>query len=136
MIRNLKIIALLLPILIPSLWAAKIGYDRASAPIYKVAIDGYDPRDLLYGHYLMFRYDVENSRKKETFPEDMDEIVEKLPMEYYLDERHALNAEELLRDGKSKVEIGVGIPKTGGAFIEDLYIDDQRFSDYLRTPRP
>lgn len=43
-------------------YVAAIGLAEARVhrtPSYELAIEGYDPRDLVRGHYLMFRYAVE-----------------------------------------------------------------------------
>ena len=47
--------ALLLPIVafLGLVWRAELL--RASGPVFHVAIAGYDPRDLLQGHYLRYR---------------------------------------------------------------------------------
>ncbi|MGZ9109006.1 MAG: GDYXXLXY domain-containing protein [Micavibrio sp.] len=50
-------LALALMIVLPSLLMAKAMYDRANGTIWQISIEGYDPRDLLRGHYLNFTYD-------------------------------------------------------------------------------
>src|SRR5690606_7203829 len=39
------------------LLAVKAQHETAAYPSAKIKITGYDPRDILYGHYLMFRYE-------------------------------------------------------------------------------
>lgn len=59
MTRNLSRLALLLlPTLLLAGWAASIAVQRAAQPTLRIAIVGYDPRDLLRGHYLQFRLDL------------------------------------------------------------------------------
>jgi uncharacterized membrane-anchored protein len=55
--KNLAVLALVLMVLSPSLLMVKAMYDRANGTIWQVNITGFDPRDLLRGHYLNFRYD-------------------------------------------------------------------------------
>lgn len=50
------LISILIALAIPVLLAAKAQYEAGAYPTAKIKIVGYDPRDLLYGHYLMFRY--------------------------------------------------------------------------------
>lgn len=50
-------LALVMMIALPSLLLVKSFYDREQGRVWLVDIDGYDPRDLLYGHYLNFTYD-------------------------------------------------------------------------------
>lgn len=40
----------------PAGLAMKAEYDLVRAPIFRIPIQGYDPRDLLRGHYLVFQY--------------------------------------------------------------------------------
>ncbi|MGQ0445299.1 MAG: GDYXXLXY domain-containing protein [Beijerinckiaceae bacterium] len=54
---KLAALVLLLPLLVLGGIVAKNERDIASAKTWRVKITGYDPRDLLYGHYLNFRFD-------------------------------------------------------------------------------
>lgn len=134
MIRHLKILALILPLLVPVLLIGNIIWVRHQALIYPVKIEGYDPRDLLYGHYLMFRYAPEKSAAKATFPAEMKDILAGLPTRYYLDERYALEAERLLRNTSVTAEIEVGVPSRGKPFIGDLLIDGTPLYKTVRQP--
>lgn len=59
MTRHLRILALLiLPTVMVAGWAMYLAAERASQPAMRIAITGYDPRDLLRGHYLQFRLDL------------------------------------------------------------------------------
>lgn len=49
---------LLLPTLVVAAWAAWLAAERTAQPALRIAITGYDPRDLLRGHYLEFRLDL------------------------------------------------------------------------------
>lgn len=59
MTRRLVTLALLVvPTLAVAAWAAWLAAERAAQPSMHIAITGYDPRDLLRGHYLQFRLDL------------------------------------------------------------------------------
>ena len=59
MTRHLRILALLiLPTAIIAGWAIHLAAERGSQPTMRIAITGYDPRDLLRGHYLRFQLDL------------------------------------------------------------------------------
>ena len=47
--------ALLLPIVAFAALVVRAELWRASGPVFHVAIAGYDPRNLLQGHYLRYR---------------------------------------------------------------------------------
>jgi len=131
--QRLKIFSLIIVVLAPFIMAANIYYERATAPIYKVRIEGFDPRDLLYGHYLMFRFTPERSADRDTFPEDFDLVLDGFDGRYYIPERHAYTLEEYIRDQKRIMEIEVGVPDHGNAFLGDLYIDGLPMRDVLRN---
>jgi hypothetical protein len=56
--RPLALAALTLPTLLVAAYAGWLGVTRESQPALRIAITGYDPRDLLRGHYLEFRLDL------------------------------------------------------------------------------
>jgi hypothetical protein len=51
----LHLLALLLPLLFLGAQTACYAWQRAYAPVYAVAIEGYDPRDIIHGEYLQYR---------------------------------------------------------------------------------
>lgn len=131
--RLLKIIALLVAVIVPTLMGGSILYERAQAPVYKVRIEGYDPRDLLYGHYLTFRFAPDRSADKDIFTTELYDALPAFDGRYYIPERHAATLERALLDGKTTMEIGVGVPQRGKAFLENLYINGEKMRDYLRN---
>lgn len=54
--NGLVIASILLAIAAPLLMAIKSHNDQKTYPVVKVEIEPYDPRDLLYGHYMIFQY--------------------------------------------------------------------------------
>ena len=48
--------SIFLAIFLPMLTALKAHQDMASYPIVKIEIEPYDPRDLMYGHYMQFAF--------------------------------------------------------------------------------
>ncbi len=58
MARKLLIPALLLPLLVIVLGIAKAEWHLAHARVWAFDITGYDPRDILRGHYLQYRLDL------------------------------------------------------------------------------
>jgi uncharacterized membrane-anchored protein len=52
------IFVLVFPLLVlGGLWAKAATYQNVGQQIWKLKITGYDPRDILYGHYLRYRID-------------------------------------------------------------------------------
>lgn len=50
------IFSILLAVAAPLLMAVKSYQTQKSYPVVKIEIEPYDPRDLLYGHYMTYRY--------------------------------------------------------------------------------
>ncbi len=48
--------ALVLAVLLPLLVGGKARLDLGQAPVVRFDIEPYDPRDLLYGHYMQFQF--------------------------------------------------------------------------------
>ncbi|WP_029012549.1 GDYXXLXY domain-containing protein [Niveispirillum irakense] len=56
---SLLLLALLLvPTLVLAGWALSIRTQRAEQPALRIGVVGFDPRDLLRGHYLQVRLDI------------------------------------------------------------------------------
>ena len=48
---------LMIPVVVWSVWTAYLTYARATGTVVFLPIKGYDPRDLIAGHYLRFQVD-------------------------------------------------------------------------------
>ena len=55
--RKYHIIAIVLPLVAMALWVGSYAFVRRTASEFTFPIAGYDPRDLLSGHYLQYRVD-------------------------------------------------------------------------------
>lgn len=58
MLRFARLALLLLPTAILAGWIVQLWIGRVNMPVMRAAIQGYDPRDLLRGHYLQFRLTI------------------------------------------------------------------------------
>lgn len=130
MTRSLSLLALVWALLLPALMIGHIVYERHRAPVYLVKIAGYDPRDLLYGRYITFRYEPDES----ALPAPVGAAIERLPTRFYIDERHAPAAERLLMDETTRAEIEFGVPARGKPFIRDLRLNGAPWRDALTAP--
>ena len=55
--KIIPVLTLILCLLIPSIVVVSAAITQRSGSIWQISIEGYDPRDLLRGHYLRFSYD-------------------------------------------------------------------------------
>ena len=70
------IISLAIPILAISLSIGKSEYQIRSGEEWKFEIGGYDPRDLLKGHYLTYRILFDRDEKEKNSCDKNDEILD------------------------------------------------------------
>lgn len=118
-------VILALPVIGVLLLAADKQVAISTATAVRVPIVGYDPRDLMYGHYLRFRFEG---------PMAIDDD----PHEYFIPEGEAKRLENLLADRAGHVvELDVYRTGNGGQSYGMLYIDGQPWRDYLAAhPEP
>lgn len=138
------IIALILPILAPSFIIGSTLFARHGADIYRVKIIGYDPRDMLYGHYLRYRFESE-AVSELAVSSEIKTKIKRLSNRYYIPEEQSKHLDIILRarglgsvaqrNGDEKIKydmrIGVGITARGAVFVEKLYINGQTMESYL-----
>lgn len=122
-IRSVLLVALLLPLIgLGGLW----GVQQARAttgPVMRAEITGLDPRDLLHGHYLAFRFAI-------TAPEPWSEIHE--TQKYFIPEKDARWLDRALREGKHRFSVDVRGAPSAPVFGE-LYIEDMPWRDFMRV---
>jgi hypothetical protein len=64
--------SLLFPILLLAGWVIKLEYQTQSGQEVRIRIKGYDPRDLLSGHFIRYRLDLEAF---DPCPDDSDTAI-------------------------------------------------------------
>lgn len=141
-----RIALLLLPTLVLAGWAASIAIKRNMQPAMRIAIVGYDPRDLLRGHYLQFRLDLSPGETApcvclDPSPTDALRPVARpvscpapsapavcpfyldgprQTFRYYLSQENALAAEKLLRESPGGASVMAHFHGDGRLSFSDL----------------
>lgn len=111
--------ALALPVLGVLLLAVDKQVTISTATTERIPIVGYDPRDLLYGHYLRFRFEGPTA-------------IDQDPHKYFVPESEAERLQDLLsRPDRPVVSLDVHRTGSGAQTYGMLYIDDQPWRDYL-----
>ena len=164
MTRPVASLALLLgPVLVLAGWIGWLALERAGQPQHRIAIQGYDPRDLLRGHYLEFRLDltgpvpegpvcldVEGTGAADPQPPDPLRPTAR-PLEpgcalpvaepgriwrYYLDQDQALALETLLRDPAAETTAGTAAETTVTVIVHPDGAGGLGFSGIRVEPAP
>jgi hypothetical protein len=147
-VRNL--ILLLVPTLILTGWALYVAGLRTEQPTLRIAITGYDPRDLLRGHYVNFRLDLTGSgpspecaclRPDPAAP--LRPVIEaakclkpppaaqcphfltdpRRTFRYYAGQEQALELEKQLRAAPGSVSVTAHFDGKGGASFSDVRVE-------------
>lgn len=143
---------LLLPTLVLTGWMLQVASAIAAYPAMRINLLGYDPRDLLQGHYLMVVLDIEGMTRAapdcvclverpkapgrpgfKPLPSCAPDALRNCPMplknptrnhRYYRSEQQAKALEKLLADGRH-VDALVRFDGKGGVVLDDLRVDGE-----------
>lgn len=155
--------ALLLPIVVVVAMVAQAEVRVRRGREVVLPITGYDPRDLLLGHYITFRYDWNPGRGCDAPPcvyclqgepvpgqpvtvqslSEGDEAdcwmrirddSESLPTRYYVPEDKATALEGAIREKKASVRLSVS--RDGKAVARELLIDGRPWHESLTQSAP
>lgn len=149
----LRAALLLLPTLILAGWALSLPLLRAAEPVMRVRLAGFDPRDLLRGHYLLARLDIAGlppgragagdcvcltpggadgrpgfTALPACTPDVLSSCAYPLAdpgreLRLYQSQERAVRLEALLRDAKVRVDVAVRFDGQGGIALEDIQVD-------------
>lgn len=127
---------------------------------YRVEVVGYDPVNILTGHYLTFRYQWPKDTKNSCTPNDecfacfkneTIELVDTTNLEacdasllldggqpsitltkYSISEMEAPVLDQMLRERNGKFEVGLLVYPDHTGQIKNLYINDEKLSDFFK----
>ena len=100
---------------------------------------GYDPRDLLSGHYIRYRIDwdktdLQQFENKSFTKQDFVDSLNKTSYRFYVSERHAKYLEKLLmetwnvkEENKKKIEVVYSYKKGKHPIAKKLLVDGQPY---------
>jgi uncharacterized membrane-anchored protein len=151
--------ALLLPIVAFAGLVVRAELLRASGPVFHVAIAGYDPRDLLQGHYLRYRLQwpadgacdgapcclclrtsgahtkVECGVTDTACDAQLNHQMVEQGREFFIPEDTGPALEQAIRRGQAT--IALNITPDGQARVHELFIDGVPYRRWLHdyTPR-
>jgi uncharacterized membrane-anchored protein len=150
--------ALLLPIVAFAGLTVRAELLRASGPVFRVAIAGYDPRDLLQGHYLRYRLQwpaggacdsaacclclrtsgvhskIECGDADKTCDVQLSRQMVEQGREFFIQEDAGPALEQAIRHGGGTVDLNV--TPDGQIRVHDLFIDNVRHRRWLRDNTP
>ena len=123
-------ILLCLPTLFFGIWVVQLSVQVENARMITVPLRGYDPRDLLAGHYI--QYDIDYNRfNKQNYPECQ------LPhswkeRRFYIPEKNANALDSLFRQNQHRFSVVFACQKGRKAIAKQLLIDGQDWHYFLQ----
>lgn len=115
-------ILLALPIIALFCWVSVLQVSLSTAEKIVLPVSGYDPRDLLSGHYLRIQVLYpENSPYKDC----CNDI-----RRFYVPENKALELEKALRNANAKAEMVIALPKYGSPAPVDLLLNGKSWREF------
>lgn len=129
--RGLMLFLLFVPLLALTLWLGDLEVRYAFSPKVYVAASGYDPRDLLSGHYLNLQLDW----NKTDCTQFADSVCPKERFNwnyrYYLPEADALYLEKEIFKASADLKLEFAFPKTGAPVIRNLLLDNMDWKEWI-----
>lgn len=137
---NKKLIkgAILLPFIILILWVIMLQSQTITGKTIKLYVNGYDPRDILSGHYLSLSIDIKKNQCLLT--KKRDEIIcqghpFKRVYKYYLAEEQGKELDRLIPQQNPNMELEFSLPNFGSPKIKNFYIDGQNWEDWYQKQK-
>lgn len=126
------LILLLLPIVYFIGWISYLVVAEIGVPQVKIYAEGYDPRDLLSGHYLQLKLNWQKTDclqfEDHKCPKDRFAPVYR----FYIPEQEAQNLEKLIRNPDTKTELIFTYPEKREPKIKELWINGSKWSQALK----
>ena len=131
---KLKIFFLLLPFIGVTGWMMYYANFVQNAQEVILPVTGYDPRNLLSGHYIEFNIDWLKADCHQvdwngSCPTDSFRGVNR----YYVPENRAKQIEALINRGDISAEVVFAYQKGKKAIVKDLLFNGQQWQKYLQT---
>ncbi len=162
MTNKKQISLLLLPIIILILWAIYHEINSNNGTEVTLNITGYDPRDLLSGHYLTYqinypKINIAQCQEYRSMGEvflnlDTGEISDTKTTtdtwlmgrcghnnfnsglnKFYIPQKYAKELDNILRTGKFPASIKVMITNSGKGYVKQLYFDGMPWQQFLEN---
>lgn len=137
--NKLLLFILLIPVICLFVWNCFLWYDKDSGTEITVRITGYDPRDLLSGHYISYRIDwnktdLQQFEDKDFTKDDFVDSLNKTSYRFYVSEKHAKYLDKLLMESwdakeedKKKVEVVYSYKKGKHPIAKKLLVNGQAY---------
>jgi uncharacterized membrane-anchored protein len=134
---------LLVPVICLFIWNCFLWYDKESGTEITVRISGYDPRDLLSGHYIRYtidwdKTDLHQFDDKFFTKDDFVDSLNKTSYRFYVPENHAKYLNKILMESwyvkeedKKKIEVVFSFTRGKQPIAKKLLLNGQPYQKNL-----
>lgn len=141
--NKLLLSVLLVPVICLFIWNCFLWYDKESGTEITVRISGYDPRDLLSGHYIRYtidwdKTDLHQFENKFVTKDDFVDSLNKTSYRFYVPEKHAKYLNKILMESwyvkeedKKKIEVVFSFTKGKHPIAKKLLLNGQPYQKNL-----
>lgn len=135
---------LIIPVICLFVWNCLLWYDKNSGTEITVTVTGYDPRDLLSGHYIRYiidwdKTDLTQFENKPFTKQDFINGLNKKSLRFYVSEKHVKYLDKMLmesfgakQEDKKRIEVLYSYKKGKHPIAKKLLIDGQSYLKILR----
>ncbi len=141
--NKILLLILLIPVICLFVWNCFLWYDKDSGTEITVRISGYDPRDLLSGHYIRYtidwnKTDLQQFEDKNFTKDDFVDSLNKTSYRFYVSETHAKYLDKLLMESwnvkeedKKTVEVVYSYKKGKHPIAKKLLVNGQPYQKII-----
>lgn len=122
---------LAVPFLALVIWTASIEIHYLNMPKVRVAVQGYDPRDLLSGHYLNLQPNWQETDCSQFTDNVCPEAEFQRVYRFYLDEDAAKFLDRRMFSNAQRFELEFSYSKNRQPLIREMYINDLSWKTWL-----
>lgn len=129
-------IALIFPIIVLGSWSAYTDYKIENAPEITIRAEGYDPRNLISGHYLNLRLNWQETNCRQFKDNLCHPNRFKSVYNYYLPEDAAMAMDKIIRSHRLKIDLVFAYPKDKQPHLKRLLVNGQKWKKWLKNNQP
>lgn len=129
MLKKFIPVLLFIPVVYFVGWAGYLKISEINAPQYKIAVRGYDPRDLLSGHYLHLQPDWKKTDCKQFPDKSCPKSDFQYSYRYYVPEQAAPLLEKMLQQNNLQSELLFVWPKHSEPRVKNLLLNGKPWNE-------
>jgi len=130
--RSLLLLALFSPLLVLTIWAAELEIRYIMSPKVLISATGYDPRDLLSGHYLNLRLDWNNTDCTQFEGNICDKKNFNKRYRYYLPEKEAKALDKVLARQNLGLLLEFSYTQGREPILRNLFIENLPWKEWTQ----